>query len=284
MPTESRKLWQLCPTCQKQLYDTRVKWTCCMNTWLFDRSQRSCAIASWSSMSSRWSTHVPSFRRMIFWLIFHTALEQKSLLSCTAPLCSNWVRWICLGWVPQLWQFGRWSNHCFAALKDFSLDSRLMQGLSDVFLRSILVRMKYDSYPPGEAVVMEGEIGSNMFFVSKGQLHVCVQQVEVARLGEGELFGEVAMYHNKGRRTATVSTITHCEVNIFLHSQHMYFIQRNAGAEYKSQLDRFICVVHWEHLEQQLANGLVCLVCLKGMLTESKRYGSCTPAFSKHYG
>lgn len=65
---------------------------------------------------------------------------------------------------------------------------------------------------------MEGEIGHTMFFVSKGQLHVCVHQVEVARLGEGEFFGEVALYYNDGRRTATVSTITHCEVSIDAHS------------------------------------------------------------------
>ncbi|GMH37815.1 hypothetical protein BSKO_05688 [Bryopsis sp. KO-2023] len=87
----------------------------------------------------------------------------------------------------------------------------LFKGLSDVFLRSILVRMRFDAYPPGETVVMEGEIGSTMFFISKGQLRVVVKDVEVARLCEGEFFGEVAMYHNKGRRTATVGTITYCE-------------------------------------------------------------------------
>lgn len=73
--------------------------------------------------------------------------------------------------------------------------------------------MRFDAYPPGETVVMEGEIGSNMFFISKGQLHVSVKSIEVARLGEGEFFGEVAMYHNDGRRTATVGTITYCEVH-----------------------------------------------------------------------
>lgn len=34
----------------------------------------------------------------------------------------------------------------------------------------------------------------------------------VATLKSGNFFGEVALYHNKGRRTATVETLTYCEV------------------------------------------------------------------------
>lgn len=34
----------------------------------------------------------------------------------------------------------------------------------------------------------------------------------VATLKSGSFFGEVALYHNKGRRIATVDTLTYCEV------------------------------------------------------------------------
>lgn len=35
---------------------------------------------------------------------------------------------------------------------------------------------------------------------------------QVALLGDGEFFGEVSLYHNRGRRTATVLTGTYCQI------------------------------------------------------------------------
>lgn len=141
------------------------------------------------------------------------------------------------------------------------------QGLSDVFLRSILVRMRFDAYPPGETVVMEGEIGSNMFFISKGQLHVSVKSMEVARLGEGEFFGEVAMYHNNGRRTATVGTITYCEVRNLLVHAPLVFVSQLAT----------IARAHYFPGDEQVSNISA------GVLPEPKRYGGCSATISIHH-
>ena len=95
----------------------------------------------------------------------------------------------------------------------------MFQGLSDVFLRSILVRMKFDAYPPSETVVIEGELGTEMFFISKGKMRVIVNGTQIGTREEGEFFGEVSMYHNKGRRTATVLAMTYCEVNVVVQGQ-----------------------------------------------------------------
>ena len=72
--------------------------------------------------------------------------------------------------------------------------------------------MRFDAYPPSETVVIEGELGTEMFFISKGKLKVLVKETQIGTLQEGDFFGEVAMYHNKGRRTATVIATTYCEV------------------------------------------------------------------------
>ncbi|GMH45263.1 hypothetical protein BSKO_13220 [Bryopsis sp. KO-2023] len=88
----------------------------------------------------------------------------------------------------------------------------LFADLEERFMDSIMVRMKYTPYPPGETVVMEGEVGTRMYFINKGLLQVSVHGCTVATLKSGNFFGEVALYHNKGRRTATVETLTYCEI------------------------------------------------------------------------
>ena len=43
-------------------------------------------------------------------------------------------------------------------------------------------------------------------------LQVSVKGKQVAILTDGEYFGEVSLYHNRGRRSATVQTGTYCQI------------------------------------------------------------------------
>lgn len=56
---------------------------------------------------------------------------------------------------------------------------------------------------PGEEVVREGDAGDSMFVLLHGGCSVRKGDVEIARLGPGEHFGEMALVE-RGRRTATV--------------------------------------------------------------------------------
>lgn len=52
----------------------------------------------------------------------------------------------------------------------------LFAGIEPRFMENIIVRMKYTPYPPSETVIMEGEVGTRMYFINKGMLQVRILQ------------------------------------------------------------------------------------------------------------
>lgn len=64
--------------------------------------------------------------------------------------------------------------------------------------------------PKGTKVIREGETGNSAFLVQSGMVRVYVQhedrQVELARLGAGQIFGEMALVFEE-KRSATVETV-----------------------------------------------------------------------------
>ena len=57
---------------------------------------------------------------------------------------------------------------------------------------------------------------SGMYFVTKGQLKVFVDQKLVAMLTENSFFGELALISSQGLRTATVRTFVDSELYLLL--------------------------------------------------------------------
>lgn len=62
-------------------------------------------------------------------------------------------------------------------------------------------------YEDGEAIFREGDHGHEMFVVLSGEVEICKQSEQcenhaIARLGAGEMFGEMALVGD-GRRSAT---------------------------------------------------------------------------------
>lgn len=66
---------------------------------------------------------------------------------------------------------------------------------------------KLCSFAPGEATVRQGDAGSSLFFVLRGEMSVEVDGSEVARLGQGRMFGEMSLLTGEPRK-ATVRACT----------------------------------------------------------------------------
>ncbi|MCW5773611.1 MAG: cyclic nucleotide-binding domain-containing protein [Rhodospirillaceae bacterium] len=78
---------------------------------------------------------------------------------------------------------------------------------------SIVQRMggETTAHPAGAVIMSEGERRSQMFYVAKGRVTVMAKGRVVEEVGEGGIFGEMAMIDD-GPRSATVMAKTDCEV------------------------------------------------------------------------
>lgn len=81
------------------------------------------------------------------------------------------------------------------------------------FLRDIIPRLDARQCEPGETLVYEGDVGDEMYFLTKGQVEVLrgdsPQRLAVVR--EGSFFGELAILRD-APRAATIRALTDVEV------------------------------------------------------------------------
>ena len=81
----------------------------------------------------------------------------------------------------------------------------LFGSLSDSELAEVAAWFEVREVGVGVRLVGEGATGYSFFVICDGEVAVSVQGDEIARLGAGEFFGELALL-GTGRRTATVAT------------------------------------------------------------------------------
>ena len=87
----------------------------------------------------------------------------------------------------------------------------LFRSLTDVELTELAARFEAKDVGPGTRLVGEGTTGSSFFVLRQGQASVATAGKEIALLGPGDFFGEIALL-GQGRRTATVTTISPARV------------------------------------------------------------------------
>lgn len=84
---------------------------------------------------------------------------------------------------------------------------------SHEFLRDIIPRLDARQFAPGEGLVHEGDVGDEMYFLTKGQVEVLrgdpAERLTILR--EGSFFGELAILRD-APRAATIRALTDVEV------------------------------------------------------------------------
>ena len=102
-----------------------------------------------------------------------------------------------------------------SATYDFLNNIPLFQGISQDQMIDILRMIRPVSFSPGELIFREGDEGLAAFVIQSGAVEIFVQAqpsaVVVARLQEGETFGELALIDGS-TRSAGARAITACEI------------------------------------------------------------------------
>ncbi len=89
----------------------------------------------------------------------------------------------------------------------------LFRGAGDALIRDIILNLEPVVYTPDDYVVKKGEIGYDMFFISRGTVDVVSEDEKIvyATLSAGHFFGEIALLLSTPR-TATIKTREYCDL------------------------------------------------------------------------
>jgi CRP-like cAMP-binding protein len=104
----------------------------------------------------------------------------------------------------------------------------LFESLSEPELAELAGWFEVKDVGPGVRLVGEGATGYSVFVVSEGEAAVTAGGENVASLGPGDFFGEMALLGG-GRRTATVTTTSAVRVLVLFGSDFRRLQESHPG-------------------------------------------------------
>ncbi|OQR99230.1 Voltage-gated Ion Channel (VIC) Superfamily [Achlya hypogyna] len=122
------------------------------------------------------------------------------------------------------------------------------EGADHNFLMELALSMKMVCFPPNEDVIIEGEIGEEMFFIFRGAVEVLQSGRQIAVLGEQQYFGEMAILNKNCLRIATVATLCFCELRMLTREKFLLALNH-----YPSMRHRIAKFVHKRNQMAKLA-------------------------------
>jgi len=90
--------------------------------------------------------------------------------------------------------------------------TELLSGLDDGILEKIAATLQKAVYPAGSVIVKEGEPGDALYLITKGLVEVKKREpslgvdLTVAKMGEGECFGEMSLLSGKPRSATIIAS------------------------------------------------------------------------------
>jgi len=109
--------------------------------------------------------------------------------------------------------------------------------LDDMELRALLAIAEVVAYEKGAKIVTQGKTGSHFYAVIQGAAEVSVSELQdkdivISSIGEGDIFGEAAMFL-KEERTASVTATQDAIMMCIARKNLMNFFKANSGAGVK---------------------------------------------------
>ncbi|HEX3416772.1 MAG TPA: ATP-binding cassette domain-containing protein [Stellaceae bacterium] len=117
----------------------------------------------------------------------------------------------------------------------------LFKALTPQQLTDVAEHVKKLHFAAGETIVREGEPGEEFFVISDGEVEVIRADHEVARLGPGDFFGEVALISGEPRNATVVAE---GEVDTYVLGKTDFETALAASRSFRDQLHRVYFMRH----------------------------------------
>src|SRR5579883_3458370 len=111
----------------------------------------------------------------------------------------------------------------------------LFRALTPTQLTDVAEKMTKRQYRAGEVIIREGDPGEEFFLISDGEVDVVRADHEVAHLGRGDFFGEVALISGEPRNATVLATEP---VDTFVLGKSDFQSALDASAPFRDQLYR----------------------------------------------
>jgi pyruvate,water dikinase len=108
----------------------------------------------------------------------------------------------------------------------------LFAGLSDREVDELATRFKARRFEAGETVIREGSGGAAFYLIDSGEARVTIRGEEVASLGPGDHFGEIALI-DEGERLATVTATTELVCHGITYWEFRPLVEENGSIAWK---------------------------------------------------
>lgn len=119
-------------------------------------------------------------------------------------------------------------------LKTLLSESYLFQNLSNSEIQFLMGIVHVRNFHSSEAVFRQGELGVGMYIIMKGTIEIIAQGSEeeeeaglITELTAGDFFGELALFEENGKRTATARAKEDSILVGFFKPDLMEIIERN---------------------------------------------------------
>lgn len=87
----------------------------------------------------------------------------------------------------------------------------LLQGLTEEQHKTIVDHIKMEYFPANHTIFQKGDAGNALYLIKSGQVKIADGEKELAVLGEGDFFGEMALLESAARM-ASAEAMSDCEI------------------------------------------------------------------------
>jgi putative ABC transport system ATP-binding protein len=109
----------------------------------------------------------------------------------------------------------------------------VFQNLTPTELTNLAEKATRRHFAPGQVVIREGETGEELFVISEGEVEIVRRNREVARLGTGDFFGELALISGEPRNATVTATQT---LDTYVVGKSDFRAAMDASASFREQL------------------------------------------------